>query len=153
MTKPAAQDLGGLLQASSSRMSTLGDRVLGALGVTTPQWKVLVVLARNGPSRLTQLVEALSHDQAALSRLVVRMEKSGLVERADDPADARAQIVRLTRKGTRAYQRCDVELRPIIGELSAALGPAGDEHLKVLLNRLIEAIGEALSRRPPRRAP
>jgi len=110
-----------------------------------------VVLARSGPARLSQLVGALSHDQAGLSRLIARMENSGLLERGDDPADARAQIVRLTRKGTRAYQRCDVELRAVMGQLSSALGPSESEHLRTLLSRLIEAIGEELARRPPKR--
>lgn len=54
------QDFGALLNAASSGLSTLGDRVLKPLRVTSAQWKVLVVLARRGPSRVSDLVQCSS---------------------------------------------------------------------------------------------
>lgn len=140
----AEPDLGALLNASSSRLSTLGDRVLKPLAVTSAQWKVLVVLARRGPSRVTDLVEVLEHDQAAVSRLVGRMERTGLVAREGHPEDARAVVLVLTRKGRRVYARCDEQLREVMRGLEAALTAAEQKTLRRLLVRLTASIDAAL---------
>jgi DNA-binding MarR family transcriptional regulator len=49
--------------------------------------------------RITQLGEDVLLTQAGMSRLVARLEARGLVRRDDDPNDARACRVRLTRAG------------------------------------------------------
>lgn len=138
------QDFGALLNAASSGLSTLGDRVLKPLRVTSAQWKVLVVLARRGPSRVSDLVQVLEHDQAAVSRLVTRMELAGLVARRDDPNDARAGAVTLTTHGRKTYQRCDEKLREVMGSLQGSLKPREQQHLRELLTKFTTAIGAAL---------
>ncbi len=49
--------------------------------------------------RITQLGEDVLLTQAGMSRLVARLEARGVVQREDDPDDARACRVRLTREG------------------------------------------------------
>lgn len=138
------QDFGALLNAASSGLSTLGDRVLKPLRVTSAQWKVLVVLARRGPSRVSGLVQVLEHDQAAVSRLVTRMELAGLVVRRDDPKDARAGAVALTPRGRRTYERCDETLREVMGTLQRSLKPREQRQLRELLTKFTAAIDAAL---------
>lgn len=141
---PVRPELGALLNAASRGLSTLGDRVLQPLHVTSAQWKVLVVLARQGPCRVADLVEVLDHDQAAVSRLVGRMEQAGLVERHLDPDDARAGVWRLTRKGRATYTRCDERLTEVMGALLAALSPGEAEQLSELLTTFTAAVQRAL---------
>jgi DNA-binding MarR family transcriptional regulator len=143
-------ELGGLLNAAASGLSTLGDRALKPLKLTSTQWKVLVVLARRGDSRISDLVRVLNHDQAAVSRLVARMERAGLVRRASDPDDARAGRVSLTARGRTAYQRCDTVLRSVMNHLQSALRPAERAELRRLLIKFTGAIDSALDQRPPR---
>jgi len=150
MTAPLP-DLGALLHASSGHLWTLGDRVLGPLGVTTPQWKVLVLLARGGEARVSHLVAVLQHDQAATSRLVARMEQRGLLVRAADPSDARVSIVRLTAQGRSIYAKCDVKLRAVMGRVTAALGPSGATRLRSLLARFTSALQLELAGQAPLR--
>lgn len=138
------QDFGALLNAASSGLSTLGDRVLKPLEVTSAQWKVLVVLARRGPCRVSDLVQVLEHDQAAVSRLVTRMETTGLVVRRDDPNDARAGVVALTARGEKTYRRCDEKLRTVMGGLQRSLKPREQQVLHELLTRFTAAIDAAL---------
>lgn len=145
------QDFGGLLNAAAAGLSTLGDRVLRPLKVTSVQWKVLVVLARRGDSRVSDLVAVLEHDQAAVSRLVGRMERSGLVRRGDDPDDARAGVVSLTARGQKTYQRCDEKLRAVLGTLERSLKPTEQAELRRLLTKFTTAIDEALEQRPVHR--
>lgn len=54
--------------------------------------------------RITDLIEDALLTQAGVSRLVARLEARGLVERRDDPDDARASRIVLTSEG-RSLQR------------------------------------------------
>lgn len=144
------RELGALLHAASSRLATLGDRVLAPLKVTSAQWKVLVLLARHGDLRVSMIVEMLQHDQAAVSRLVTRMKRTGLVRRRDDPNDARAGVVQLTAMGRTTYHRCEARLRAVMGGLERSMKPAERVLLKSLLSRFASAIDDSVKKRTVR---
>jgi DNA-binding MarR family transcriptional regulator len=55
--------------------------------------------------RITELGEDVLLTQPGMSRLIARLEARGLVERADDPHDARACRIRLTPAGIDAQRR------------------------------------------------
>jgi DNA-binding MarR family transcriptional regulator len=55
--------------------------------------------------RITELGEDVLLTQPGMSRLIARLESRGLVERADDPHDARACRIRLTPAGIDAQRR------------------------------------------------
>jgi MarR family transcriptional regulator for hemolysin len=67
--------------------------------LTLPQWRVLAELARQGGLSQARLANAVDADPMTLSGIVDRLEKRGLVDRQQDPADSRAKIVRLTEAG------------------------------------------------------
>jgi DNA-binding MarR family transcriptional regulator len=58
-----------------------------------------------GGLRITELGEDVLLTQPGMSRLVARLESRGLVQRVDDPDDARACRIRLTRAGAAAQRR------------------------------------------------
>jgi DNA-binding MarR family transcriptional regulator len=147
----AEPELGALLNAAASGLARLGDRVLKPLKVTSAQWKLLVVLARQGPARVSDLVARLQHDQAATSRLVSRLERAGLVRRRAHPDDARAGVVELTARGHRAYVACEVKLREVMGALEEQLGAPQQRALRGLLARFAQAVDAALPGPSPRR--
>ncbi|GAB2611201.1 hypothetical protein GCM10027269_79480 [Kribbella endophytica] len=60
---------------------------------------VLHTLARQGPLRLTDLTATEQLKQPALTSLVARLERDGLVSRAPDPRDGRAVLLSLTDAG------------------------------------------------------
>jgi DNA-binding MarR family transcriptional regulator len=55
--------------------------------------------------RISELGEDVLLTQPGMSRLVARLEARGLVERVDDPDDARACRIRLTASGVAAQRR------------------------------------------------
>ena len=122
----------------------MGDRVLKPHKVTSAQWKVLVVLARTEASRVADLVEVLDYDQAAISRLVARMERVGLVRRQADPSDARAGLVTLTPAGQKTYARCDEKLRAFMSTLQTSLTSNELADLRRLLRKFTLAIDAQL---------
>ncbi|WP_432564915.1 MarR family winged helix-turn-helix transcriptional regulator [Kineococcus sp. SYSU DK003] len=72
--------------ASGTRLSLTQARVLGALH-------------RSGPLRVSRLAELERCAQPSMTGLLGRLEDAGYVERAPDPADARAVLAHLTPAG------------------------------------------------------
>jgi DNA-binding MarR family transcriptional regulator len=61
---------------------------------------VLHTLSRKGPLRLTDLTATEQLKQPALTTLVAKLERDGLVSRRRDPRDGRAVLLSLTREGS-----------------------------------------------------
>src|SRR3984957_20446357 len=89
-------------QATIARELTAGD-VWGDLA--PHEYGVLYALS-TAPSglRITELGEDVLLSQPGMSRMIARLEARGLVERAEDPDDARACRIRLTPTGVDAQR-------------------------------------------------
>ncbi|WP_425248128.1 MarR family winged helix-turn-helix transcriptional regulator, partial [Streptomyces sp. NEAU-NA10] len=81
------------------------DRALHQHGLCASDFEVLDVLAGGVPPdgscsfRVQEIAERVHLSQSALSRLIARLEKDGLVERGMCPEDRRGVQVVLTGKG------------------------------------------------------
>ncbi|MGI5373140.1 MarR family winged helix-turn-helix transcriptional regulator [Streptomyces sp. CA-251387] len=80
------------------------DRVLHPHGLGASDFEVLDILAAESPEegaqcRVQNLVGRVHLSQSALSRLIGRLEKDGLVERSVCTEDRRGVFVALTRRG------------------------------------------------------
>ena len=58
----------------------------------------------DGGSRLTELAESSGLSKQAVGEVVDDLEKLGYVERAQDPQDGRAKVIRLTELGADAHR-------------------------------------------------
>src|ERR1700741_5404791 len=76
----------------------LYDNALRPLGLKVSQLNILIVTARLGLARPTQVCDILQLDTSTLSRNVERMRKHGWLESVPEE-DARAQPFRLTPQG------------------------------------------------------
>jgi DNA-binding MarR family transcriptional regulator len=91
------------------------DRVLHRHGLGASDFEVLDVLAEARSAdgartyRVQEIAERVHLSQSALSRLVARLEKDGLVERGMCPQDRRGVRVALTAKGRSLHG----EVRPV----------------------------------------
>ena len=80
-------------------------------------------------TRLTVLAERLGVSKQAAGQLVDELEEMGFVERARDPADARAKLVRFSKRG----QKSLFEGLAVLGELEVELRAiAGAAQLRVV---------------------
>lgn len=73
---------------------------LDRLGLTYPQYLVMLVLWEEDNIAVGHLVERLALDTGTVSPLVKRMEKAGLLIRSRDDNDERVVRIILTEKGT-----------------------------------------------------
>jgi DNA-binding MarR family transcriptional regulator len=113
---------------AASRAVTAAYRVLlEGLGVTYPQYLVLVVLWREGPCQVKELAERLQLDYGTLTPLLRRMEVAGLVTRRRRPEDERSVEIALTTTGS-ALEKPSRELQPAV---LAAFGLSREEAISL----------------------
>jgi MarR family transcriptional regulator, organic hydroperoxide resistance regulator len=111
--------------------------VLEPLGLTHPQYLVMLALWERSPLTVREIGSLLRLEPATLSPLLKRLEVAGLVSRDRHPADDRALAITLTDKGT-ALRRQALEVPP---QIVARLGMRIEEleALHLALTRVIAA--------------
>src|SRR3981189_2515055 len=93
------------LYAAGNHMTRIFVPFLEKLGVTYPQYLVLVALWERDSQGVGDLATTLGMDLGTLSPMLKRIEKKGLVLRRRDPADERRVFVFLTPKGAALRHR------------------------------------------------
>lgn len=97
---PASAKLGTELVATGKVIRRSLSRRAAELGLQDGEWGVLVQLRRSGEGiSQKELAWRLGNEPHALVRVLVNMEKAGLVLRTIDPEDARGRQVSLTGRG------------------------------------------------------
>lgn len=85
------------LMADGSRLFRRAfDAEARSIGITGQQWRVLATLARQPGCKQGQVAEMIEVEPITLSRMIDRLQESGMVERRADPADRRAWCLHLT---------------------------------------------------------
>ena len=124
------------LAVASRRVIGLYRPVLEPLGLTHPQYLVMLALWQHEPLSVRRLGELVSLEPATLSPLLKRLEAIGYLRRARDRADERSLRVTLTDTG-RALRRQALTVPPTI----MAKLEMDAEELRALHAALTEVIG------------
>jgi DNA-binding MarR family transcriptional regulator len=93
------------LHSASRAMTGAYQEFLQELGITYPQYLVLLTLWEEDGARVSRIGERLFLDSATLTPLLKRLEAHGLVERRRRADDERVVEVFLSRAGKRLEQR------------------------------------------------
>ncbi|PRY58193.1 MarR family transcriptional regulator [Knoellia remsis] len=125
------------LAVAARNVIALYRPLLDPMGITHPQYLVMLALWEEAPLKVNELGRRVSLEPATLSPLLKRLEASGLVTRDRDPQDDRALAVSLTPKGRRLRQRA-LKVPPAILERLGMDLPELEE-LRDGLTRLIDA--------------
>ena len=131
------------LYTASRAMTSCYRPMLDAVGLTYPQYLVMLVLWERGDTAVTGIGHALQLETGTLSPLLKRLEATGFVTRTRQADDERSVIVTLTPAGRALEQQAAAVHRRAV----AATGLAGTElagrreALAVLTSRLRTATG------------
>jgi DNA-binding MarR family transcriptional regulator len=120
-------------------------------GIDSGAYSALAYLDRAGgrmPLRDLQDLMRARYSQPGLSRLVQRLERDGLVERAVDAGDRRATTLALTRAGRRRYQRAHTTY---VAALDEHLGRSVTAEQASELAAELEALATAVTPEPSAR--
>jgi DNA-binding MarR family transcriptional regulator len=119
------------LHSASLAMTRLYKPLLEPLGLTYPQYLVMLVLWETDGPTVGELGERLYLDSGTLTPLLKRLEAGGLVSRERSATDERRVHVHLTEAG-RSLRRA---ARAVPRQLAAQTGCGADE-LTELVHRL-----------------
>jgi DNA-binding MarR family transcriptional regulator len=137
------------LYAASNHMTRLFAPFLQKLGVTYPQYLVLVVLWERGAQGVGDLASLLRMEFGTLSPMLKRIESKGLITRQRPPSDERRVLVALTSKGVSLRKRTE----QMLGEFYCFLNMPLDEltDLKDRLHHFVKSAGPNESPTLPRK--
>lgn len=116
---------------------------LDQLGITYPQYLVLMVLWEKDAQPVNDIAKRLYLETNTVTPLLKRMEASGLVERLRDAGDGRKVVVRLTAAGKALEGRAASVPEGLAGKLAPcrSLQVAGAPQLFAALDDIISTLG------------
>ncbi|KUN03223.1 MarR family winged helix-turn-helix transcriptional regulator [Streptomyces canus] len=130
------------LNAASRAFGSVYRVILKDLGITYPQYLVLLVLWEHGDLPVKKLGEHLRLDSGTLSPLLKRLETAGLVRRERSARDERSVDVRLTEQGVALRERAVQVPRRIASATSFDMDEIRD--LRARLDQLTSALDAAV---------
>ncbi|WP_030617742.1 MarR family winged helix-turn-helix transcriptional regulator [Streptomyces sclerotialus] len=129
------------LHAATRAFGGLYRTALRDLGLTYPQYLVMLVLWEHGELPVKRIGAHLRLDSGTLSPLLKRLEAAGLVRRERSAADERSVTVRLTADGDALRTRAEEVPRRIAAATGLPLAELAD--LRGRLNALTETLDAA----------
>ena len=139
MDEPAEdENLSELFWGVARRLRRLSRETLGPLNVSPSQGRALGELMRHGAMRPGALAEHLHIAPRSATEVVDDLQERGLVERAPDPADRRATLVRLTEAGAAAGTEMKAARQAEAERFFASLSATDRADLSRILRKLGE---------------
>lgn len=126
------------LYAASNLITRRYRPLLAELGLTFPQYLVMLVLWESEPLAVSAIGERLHLDSGTLTPLLKRLEAGGFVVRRRDEADERRVLISLTDAG-RAL-RAPARRIPEAFRRNVSFSAAETEPLAASLSQLIAAL-------------
>ena len=116
-----AQEWRGLMARHAAVSCALSAALQHTHGIGVHEFEVLEHLANadRGQRRIQELADAVALSQSALSRLVARLEKDGLVERCMCDFDRRGIYASLTAAGRERYEQALPTQREVLARTLA----------------------------------
>ena len=99
-------------------------------GLSMPQFSILMQLHYKGTTGLSEISERFDISAAAASQLVDKLVQSGYLERAEDPSDRRAKLLKLSPSGAKLVEQGMNERHRWMDEITKNL--SADEQKKII---------------------
>ncbi|MDQ1710171.1 MAG: hypothetical protein QOG49_1556 [Frankiaceae bacterium] len=128
------------LRAHSTITRALETDLVAAHALSLPEYGVLVTLveAPDHRLRMTELADRVLLSRSGLTRLVDRMQRSGLVDRFKCPSDARGMHAVLTDLGyQRLKESAGTHLRGVRANVTGQLSDEELDQLHALMSKLV----------------
>jgi DNA-binding MarR family transcriptional regulator len=124
------------LQIAAHRLQKRADQALmEAAGISTAQSAVLVIVANSPGMRQNQVASSLGLNESAVTAMVTRLVKLGLLARARSAEDSRAWELSVTQAGETALKAIEAPFAEVNALIDGTLGEDTDA-LAARLNAL-----------------
>jgi DNA-binding MarR family transcriptional regulator len=129
--------IGRLLTRVKGEMIDALDRELAPFDITAAQYVILVRLASGETDSASTLCRGVSYDPGAMTRMIDRLERKGLVRRVRSPDDRRKVIVELTDEGKAIYPKLIESAVHTVNRFLRGFSRADVGQLEQLLQRML----------------
>lgn len=136
-------NVGYLLSDSARMLRRSFNEQVRALGVTSAQARLLLLLDRHPGENQAYYAERLEIEPITLCRMIDRMEDAALVQRQPNPSDRRARLLFLTDKSRKEIARIRQALKVLIETMLSGFTPGEESQLMDLLQRASANLGGA----------
>ncbi len=113
------------------------DQELAPLDISHAQWIVIMLLGDGAASTAAELCKILIYDPGAMTRLLDRLEKKGVLRRLRAGDDRRAVRLELTAGGRKLYPRILDTLVQVFNRLLHGFSKSEVQQLELLLKRMV----------------
>lgn len=110
------------------------------LNLTMPQLRALVVVRQRQHLTVSDLADALSQRLPAVSALVTRLVRAGLVRRCEDPQDRRRVRLELTDHAETLLTAVDDRAFARFATILRQMSPQGRQALATALDELVQLL-------------
>jgi DNA-binding MarR family transcriptional regulator len=114
------------------------DEELAPLDISHAQWIVVMLLGDGAASTAAELCKILIYDPGAMTRLLDRLEKKGVLRRVRTADDRRAVRLELTDDGSKLYPRILEALVQVFNRLLRGFTKSEVRQLEQLLTRMAD---------------
>jgi len=156
-TTPASDAWRNVMTAFTRVNAVLAREMQAETTISLEWYAILLILAQSEEAsmRPSELADQIGLSRSATTRLVDRLEGSGLVERRACASDRRGSFVMLTPRGEEVFREAGrVHLRGIDEHVGSHLTNDELAQLSALLGKLADRVGgDALSTLTPPNAP
>ena len=111
--------------------------------VTAVQAGILFLLKQKDGRTMTELSQVISTDNSAMTGLVDRLEKSGLIVRKAAPNDRRAYLIHVTPEGLEEVEKAKVIIKRVNGEIKEGFSEEEINAFKKVLGSIFEKFGKS----------
>ena len=113
------------------------DQQLAPLEISHAQWVVVMLLGDGAASTAAELCKILIYDPGAMTRLIDRLEKKGVLRRVRTEGDRRTVRLELTAAGSELYPRILEALVQVFNRLLHGFTKSEVQQLEQLLKRMV----------------
>ena len=112
-------------------------------GLRIPEWRLVAVLAEDGPMSQQALCGRTRMDKVTVSRAAIALVDRGLVRREANPDDQRSHLLTLSEEGWALYEQVSPKALELERRIFQGIDPDEIAALRAMLDRL-EAATAAL---------
>jgi DNA-binding MarR family transcriptional regulator len=132
------RSIGGLLGRVKMAMMVALDAEFAPLNITAAQFVVLKSIAIGEADSASGLCKDISYDPGAMTRMLDRLERRGLVRRVAHPNDRRASNLELTAEGKAVYPKLFASAMNVLNGFLRGFSAKEARQLESFLQRMLD---------------
>lgn len=134
-------------RANRLLMAWVNAHAVDELGVSAAQLGTLYYVAKHPHCSASDVANVLDLNKSAMSSMVSRLERAGMLLREPNPKDARATLLSLTTKGEEVRARSLVLVRKLTAEMTAGFSESEVDVVARFLAAVVERCGTSMEER------